>query len=533
MRVLLVHPRFPVTYWGFQHGLRVVGKSASLPPLGLVTLAACLPGHWHLRLVDLNLGPLSDADLDWADVVLTGGMLVQVDSALDVVRRAHARSRFVVVGGPAPTTCPELFEAADLRFRGEVEERAGELVHAIETRWTGTLAAPPGWFPDVARAPLPRFDLLQVGRYASMSVQYSRGCPYRCEFCDVIEIFGRRPRVKAPEQVLRELDSLYALGYRGSVFFVDDNFIGNRPAVRELLPRIRDWQIDHGRPFEFYTEASVNLAADPELTRAMVEAGFSSVFLGIETPSTEALRSANKHQNLKLDLREAVETLTRAGLECMGGFIVGFDHDTPECFDAQREFILGSPLPLAMVGVLTALPGTALWKRLEREGRLRERSGGDQFGRPNFEPVMDEQRLLRGYAALMRDVYSPEAYYARGRRYLDLAGPRPPTGPRNGELLSAARVFARLGVASPRRAHFWRLVARAAGRDPSTLRWAVAHAVMGEHLIRYTREQVVPRVLAAASNSASRPPPASWPLGRPWPSVHRPAVRTCPPATSR
>ncbi len=505
MNVLLVHPRFPITYWGFQHGLRIVGKSASLPPLGLVTLAGSVPARWQLRLVDLNVRPLEDADLDWADVVFTGGMLVQAESANEVVARARSRGRFVVVGGPAPTTCPELFGSADLLFQGEVEERVDELVRAVEGRRAGTLSPPGGAFPDITRAPVPRFDLLELDRYSSMSIQYSRGCPYRCEFCDVIEIFGRRPRVKSPEQVLGELEALHELGYRGSLFFVDDNFIGNRPAVRELLPRLRDWQIERGYPFELYTEASVNLAADAELTRAMVGAGFSAVFLGIETPSAEALRAAKKHQNLKLDLHDAVETLTRAGLECMGGFIVGFDHDTPRCFDAQRDFILGSPLPLSMVGVLTALPGTALWHRLAREGRLRERSGGDQFGRPNFEPAMDEAVLLHGYASLMRDVYSPEAYYARCERYLDLVGDRPATEARGGELVPAARALAVLGAKSPQRRLFWRLVTRAAGRGRATLRWAVAHAVMGEHLIRYTREHVVPRVLDAAGELSPAP----------------------------
>ncbi|MFH1689286.1 MAG: radical SAM protein [Candidatus Eisenbacteria bacterium] len=268
MNALLVYPRFPVTYWGFQYGLRLIGKRASLPPLGLITVAALLPDLWHVRLVDLNLEDLSDDDLRWSDVVLTGGLLIQVESMQDIVARARAFGVSVAVGGPAPTTSPELFGDADVVFRGEAEGRIDELVHALTQQSDGShIVEAPESYPDMTTVPVPRYDLLNLTEYASLSVQYSRGCPFRCEFCDIIEIFGRRSRVKTPEQVIDELEERYRLGYRGPLVFVDDNFIGNKPAVKRLLPIVRDWQHKRGHPFEFYTEASVDLATDQQLLR--------------------------------------------------------------------------------------------------------------------------------------------------------------------------------------------------------------------------------------------------------------------------
>jgi radical SAM superfamily enzyme YgiQ (UPF0313 family) len=364
MNALLVYPHFPVTYWGFQYGLRLIGKRAALPPLGLITVAALLPSHWHVRLVDLNVGALHDNDLHWADIVLTGGLLIQMESMKEVIARAHAFQCPVAVGGPAPTTSPDLFGDADVVFQGEAEGRIDELVRALAQR-TGShlILEAPTSFPEMTSVPVPRFDLLDLSKYASVSVQYSRGCPFQCEFCDVIEIFGRKPRVKMPEQVVDELEAIHRLGYKGTIFFVDDNFIGNKPSVKRLLPIVRDWQRTRRHPFELYTEASVDLAADAQLLRGMVDAGFSSVFLGIETPSVKALEQAKKLQNLRLDPSEAIDRITRAGLEVMGGFIVGFDSDGPDIFALQREFLDRQPIPLAMVGILNALPGTALWRR--------------------------------------------------------------------------------------------------------------------------------------------------------------------------
>jgi radical SAM superfamily enzyme YgiQ (UPF0313 family) len=333
-------------------------------------------------------------------------------------------------------------------------------------------------------------------------VQYSRGCPFQCEFCDIIEIFGRKPRVKTPEQVIDELEAIYRLGNKGTLFFVDDNFIGNKPAVKRLLPIVRDWQRERGHPFELYTEASVDLAADPHLLRDMVDAGFSSVFLGIETPSVKALQQAKKLQNLRLDPSEAIDRITLAGIEVMGGFIVGFDSDGAEIFAMQRAFLKHQPIPLAMVGILTALPGTALWRRLNAEGRLRQRSNGDPFSRPNFSPIMDERALLRGYAELMEWLYSPKEYYSRCEAYLDRAGSVSETRASTlGDINALLRTIWHVGVRSPRRRLFWRLMAKALLRGRSQIRQAVVHAVQGEHLISYTREHVVPRMERALAEA--------------------------------
>jgi radical SAM superfamily enzyme YgiQ (UPF0313 family) len=507
MRLLLVQPEFPTTYWGFQHSLPFIGKRATLPPLGLLTVAAMLPPAWHLRVADLNVAPLRDEDIAWADAVLVGGMLVQAPSALRVIGRARALGRKTIVGGAAVTTSPELFSEADHVFLGEAEGRIDAVVRAVSGPGEPhVLAAMPDAKPDVSKSPAPRFALLDLSHYQAMSVQVSRGCPFTCEFCDIIEMFGRVPRYKTPPQVLAELDALHALGWRGPVFFVDDNFIGNKRAVKELLPRIAGWQRAHGHPFSFYTEASVNLAADAALLRMMVEAGFDSVFLGIETPSVEALRETRKKQNV-VDLRQAVDTITRAGLDVMGGFIVGFDADGPEAFAAQREFIGSSPIPLAMVGLLTALPGTQLWRRLDREGRLRDTSDGDAFARPNFETSMGEEPLLAGYRELMRDLYSAQGYYARCHRVIERVGP-PVAGTRFQvrDLAPAARAIVRIGILGERRGHFWRLLGRAVGRGHHAVRRAFMFAIQGEHLIRYTEETVIPRIERALAQVRAMQP---------------------------
>jgi len=514
MRALLVHPEFPRTYWGFQYGLEAIGKRASLPPLGLITVAALLPQTWDFRLADLNIKPLDDEDLRWAEIVLVGGMLVQEPSMHQVLERARALGRRTVVGGPAASTSPERFPDADVVFGGEAEGRVEELLRLIEGRTPGLSPLRKDKRPDVRTSPIPRHDLLDVREYATMSIQYSRGCPYMCEFCDIIEIFGRVPRMKTSAQILAEFDALRAFGWRGSVFFVDDNFIGNIKEVRKLLPEIRAWQEAHGWPFELYTEASVNLAGDDKLVADLVAAGFTSVFLGIETPSPEALRETKKTQNLRMDLVEAVDKLTRAGLEVMAGFIVGFDSDDASAFEAQRAFLDQTPIPLAMVGILTALPDTQLWRRLQAEGRLRDHSDGDAFARTNFDTRLDEETLLRGYADLLAYLYSPAGYLRRCQTYLDLA-PEPMTmALREGSVRIFLRAIWRLGVLSPNRRVFWSLLARAARRSRKQIPWAVEKAIQAEHFFRYTREDVLPRLqqgITAVRAERQRPAPALVP----------------------
>jgi radical SAM superfamily enzyme YgiQ (UPF0313 family) len=504
MRALLVQARSPTTYWSFRHTLPFLGKEATYPPLGIATLAALLPDRWELRLRDLHVDPLDDADLAWAEVVLVSGQLVQLDSMLEVVGRARAAGRRTVVGGPAPTTSPEAFADADHVFQGEAEGRLDVLVSVLEAPASPgaprLLSPVDGERPGLHLARTPRFDLLDLSRYASHAIQFSRGCPFVCEFCDIIEIFGRVPRVKSPEQVLAELDALVALGARGTLFFVDDNFVANRREVARLLPELRLWQERNGFPFVFCTEASLDLAAHPELVADMVSAGFSQVFLGIETPSAEALAGAGKTQNLRAPPERAVEALTRAGLEVYGGFIVGFDSDRADIFDRQLAFISGLPVARAMVGLLMALPGTQLWRRLEREGRLRGAPSGDQMERPNFEPGMDERTLLVGYRRLLASLYDPDAYYRRCALHLDTVSLRRGAlghSVGSGELGALWRAVWRLGILGRRRRLFWKLLARGIRRGTDLLPRAVTFAIVGEDLIRYTEEVVLPRMDAA------------------------------------
>ena len=501
MHALLVHPRTPPTYWGFQHSLPIAGKAASLPPLGLLSLAPLLPREWDIRVLDENTEPLTDDALRWADVVFLTGMIIHAAGMREVLARARRLGKRTVVGGPAVNTDPGLFPEADHLFRGEAEGRTDRLVGALRTpgeKAPRLLSPEAEDRPAMTIVPTPRFDLVDHRRYASMSLQYSRGCPFQCEFCDIIEVFGRKPRTKTPDQVRAELDALRATGYRGSVFFVDDNFIGNRVAVAGMLPHVTRWQEENGFPFEFYTEASVDLATKPELIDSMVGAGFTSVFLGIESPSPESLKETHKFQNLRLDPAEAVRRITHAGLEVFAGFIVGFDNDGPEIFGAQREFISSVPVPVAMIGVLTALPGTQLTRRLEKEGRLRVVTTGDQFDRPNFRTTMDERTLLAGYAELLAELYRPASFYRRCQMLIDTVGrPKARLRWRPGGLRVLLRTIWRIGVRSPQRREFWQLVARTLLRAPHAFPRAIELAIQGEHLIRYTREDVLPRLARA------------------------------------
>jgi radical SAM superfamily enzyme YgiQ (UPF0313 family) len=524
MRILMVQAESPATYWSYRYSLPYAGKAATLPPLGLATLAALLPAGWDLSIHDLNVGPLADDDIRRADAVLVSGMLCMSDSMREVLRRARAMGKRTVAGGPGPTTSPETFPEAHHLFQGEAEGRVQLLVRALEEPgWDAPrVLSPPGEDKvDMRQAPLPRFDLLDLERYASLSIQVSRGCPFNCEFCDIIEVFGRVPRLKSAEQVLLELETLRRLGGRGPLFFVDDNFIGNRREVARMLPHIAAWQREHGRPFDLYTEASLDLAGEPALMQAMVDAGFSAVFVGIESPSPESLKEAGKKQNLRMPPAEAVQRLTDVGFEVFAGFIVGFDADGPDIFDLQLDLISHLPIPRAMVGLLSALPGTQLWRRLESEGRLRSVPSGDQFERPNFATAMEEEVLLRGYRRLLASLYSAEAYYRRCALYLDQARPTP-SPLRRGTLGSLARAVWGIGIAGPRRRHFWRLVGHAARRGLPSFARAVTLAVLGEHLVRYTEEVVLPR-LDRALAPAGEAPAAALPL-RPQAAVPGPAA---------
>jgi len=482
MKVLLVFPRSPDTFWSFKHVLPFVSKRAAFPPLGLLTVAAMLPVDWELRLVDTNVAQLAERDIEWADWVMLSGMIVQKDSAREIARRCAALQRPVIAGGPLFTTGHADFPEIAHFVLGEAE---GVIRELVEDMRAGTVKAAyrAGTYPDVDTTPVPRWDLVDLRHYVTMPVQFSRGCPFDCEFCDIVAMYGRVPRTKAPQRVVAELEALRRAGWRDMVFIVDDNFIGNKRRVRELLHALVEWRERTGPAMGFLTEASVNLADEEELLELMVRAGFKKVFLGLETPVPESLAESRKVQNKKRDLVEVVRVIQGAGLEVMGGFIVGFDSDPLDIFRRQFEFIQKSGVVTAMVGLLTALPQTRLYARLAREGRILADSVGDNTAAVlNFIPRLDRARLFAGYRELMILLYSPENYYRRVRAFLAHWQPRGPSLRLGGHDVRAfLRSLWTLGVARRGRIAFWRLFWSTLLARPRKFRAAMELAIVGFH----------------------------------------------------
>ena len=507
MRALLVNPAFPDSYWSGRFALRFANRKSILPPLGLITVAAMLPKSWDLRLVDLDTEPLSDADLKWADVVMLTGMLVQKPSMHEVLRRCRSLGIRTVVGGPYATALPQELDDADHVMVGEGEEMVPVLAADLEAGRARHRYDEAGK-PDLTAAPLPRFDLLKPGAYHQMSLQYSRGCPFSCEFCDIIVMYGRKPRTKTPNQVIAELEAIRRTGFSGDVFFVDDNFIGNKKLVKELLPEIAAWRNSRRPPLEFYTEASLNLADDPQLVDLMTQAGFTAVFMGIETPSPEALKETHKLQNLRRDLVEQVHGLLERGLDVWAGFILGFDSDGPDSFDRMIEFIQNAAIPYAMVGMLGALPNTPLYARLEKEGRLRPDFIGDQFGLTNVVTRMPIPQMLAGYRRVLETVYNPEIYFQRCRenlsRWKPTAGSIRPIAPR--DIACALRALWGQGFSGRYRGAYWRFLRWVMQNCPEKLGRAIAQAAAGHHYITYTRNVVVPALLSQLPELAEPQP---------------------------
>jgi radical SAM superfamily enzyme YgiQ (UPF0313 family) len=483
MKVLLVNPEFPDTYWSFRHALPFEGTRSAFPPLGLLTVSALLPQSWERRLVDLNVQSLKSRDIEWADMIFATAMLVQKDSLREVVQRCKARGKRVVLGGPYVTTTVEELPDADHIFLGEAETTIPQFVDDLargEAKRTYQAAER----PPLSATPLAHFQLANMKRYSAMSVQYSRGCPFSCEFCDIIEIYGRVPRTKSNQQMIAEFDALRDLGWRGTVFIVDDNFIGNKKNVRQLLPEIAKWQKANGHPFSLMTESSVNLADDELLLESMRDAGFRSVFVGIETPVEESLKEAQKSQN-RGNLLDSVKKIQSYGMEVMAGFIVGFDNDPEDIFERQIDFIRQSAIPLAMVGLLNALPDTQLWKRLEREGRLLgEASGNNTVCSLNFKTRMDPKLLIQGYQKIMRTIYSPREYYARAldsmRRTARIISEPQRYNPFKA-LASFTRIMVTLGVLDRERGEFWRFFTQTLIKHRQTFVHSLRLAAMGYH----------------------------------------------------
>jgi len=488
MKVLLIYPEFPDTFWSFKHALKFIRKKAALPPLGLLTIAAMLPGEWPKKLVDTNVRKLTEDDLAWADCAFIGGMAVQRDSARRIIARCKEAGLKIIAGGPLFTSEYDQFEDVDHFILNEAELTLPPFLEELE-KGCAKRVYQTSEFCDTWKTPAPLWELADFKHYASMSIQFSRGCPFNCEFCNVTALFGHRSRLKAAEQIIAELDALYDLGWRGQIFFVDDNFIGNKAYLKaHLLPALIEWQKGKkGIPFN--TEASVNLADDELLMRRMVEAGFDGVFIGIETPDEESLAECNKQQNKNRDLLESVKLMQRAGLQVQGGFIVGFDSDTPSIFQRQVEFIQRSGIVTAMVGLLNAPPGTRLYERMREEGRLNGLISGDNVdGTTNIVPKMGLDALRQGYRNILQQIYSPKHYYKRTMTFLrEYQRPKIRPSLDFQRLLAVFRSSVRLGVLGKERFHYWKLLLWTLFRRPQLLSLALTFAIYGYHFRKISK----------------------------------------------
>lgn len=546
MRALLLYPRFPKTFWSFDSVLEMVGRKSLIPPLGLVTVAALLPQHWDFRLVDCAVREPTEEDWEFADIVMLSAMIVQKPFMYELIAEAKRRGKPVVVGGPYATSVPEDAEEAgadylvldegeltipmflaDLEKNGLRQRSAGEPAF----RFTAN-----GAKPEVTVTPVARFDLLDMDAYDAMAIQYSRGCPFLCEFCDIITLYGRKPRTKSVEQMKQELDRLYELGWRRSIFLVDDNFIGNKPNVKKLLPELLAWQEAHDFPFWFDTEASIDLAADQDLMDTMVRCHFASVFIGIESPDPESLELTRKHQNNRGSMQEALDKVTRSGLRVMSGLIIGFDNEAPGAGQRIVRFIEQTNVPTALLSMLQVLPNTGLWHRLQKEGRLLEEIGTiNQTTALNFVPTRPVAEIAGEYIEAYRQLYDPVKYLDRTYRYFLVLGaddvtrreprparrkavkPRPSREQRakdRREKLRIAGAFAKIawrqGVKRETRWKFWHHLGSMALRNPSKLEHYLAVAAHNEHFLEY-REMITRSIqsqIATMSDEVSvyRPP---------------------------
>jgi radical SAM superfamily enzyme YgiQ (UPF0313 family) len=482
LKVLLIYPEIPDTFWSFKHALKFIRKKAAHLPLGLLTLGAMLPKEWSKRLVDTNVVKLDEKDLAWADVAFISGMVVQRESARQIISRCKEAGVKIVAGGPLFTSEHEKFEDVDHFVLNEAELTLPPFLADLE-RGCARRMYETSDFSDIKKTPAPMWELADLKKYASMSIQFSRGCPFDCEFCNVTVLFGHRPRLKTTDQIISELDALYALGWRGQVFFVDDNFIGNKRYLKtHLLPALVEWR-KNKKGIPLNTETSINLADDESLMEMMVRAGFDTVFIGIETPDEESLTECNKVQNKNRDLVESVKRIQRAGLQVQGGFIVGFDSDKRSIFERQIEFIQKSGIVTAMVGLLQAPVGTRLYKRLKNEGRLVGNSSGDNVdGTTNIIPRMDLDELFEGYRDIMRHIYSPKLYYQRIKTFLrEYKAPKIENPLDFQRFLAFFRSSIRLGIFGKERFQFWKIFLWTLFRRPGLFPLAITFAIYGHH----------------------------------------------------
>ena len=484
MKALLIYPEFPDTFWGFRYALKFIHRKASSPPLGLLTIAAMLPEEWEKRLVDMNVESLDDRDVKWADLVFVSAMSVQKESVKEVITRCRAAGVKIVAGGPLFTTEYEAFGDVDHLVLGEAEITLPRFLEDFRNGVARRFYTTDQW-AHIQKTPIPLWGLINMKHYASINIQYSRGCPFNCEFCDITMLCGHAPRTKDKDQIIRELESVYASGFRGQVFFVDDNFIGNKKKLKEeVLPAIIEWMEMRRHPFSFNTQASIELSDHKDLMEKMVRAGFDVVFIGIETPHEQSLAECGKFQNKNRDLLASVRNIQKSGLEVQGGFIVGFDNDPLTIFDTQIRFIQKSGVVTAMVGILIALPRTQLYERLKKEQRLlKETSGNNTDFSTNFIPSMDYDLLISGYKKVLSTLYSPGYYYERVRTFMrEYIPPQKKLFHlRLNYIAGFIRSIVVLGIIGKERLHYWRLLLWTMFTRPRLIPQAVTFAIYGFH----------------------------------------------------
>jgi len=484
MNILLVYPIYPDSFWSFKHALKFVSKKAGFPPLGLLTVASLLPADWNKKLIDLNTASLKDKDIQWADYVFISAMSVQSQSANEIIERCHKLNTKIVAGGPLFTASFEHYNNIDHLILNEAEITLPQFLNDLSKGKPKHIYTTDEW-ADVTTTPLPIWNLISMNKYSSMNLQYSRGCPYDCDFCDITVLYGRKPRTKTRAQVISELDQLFFSGWVGPVFFVDDNFIGNKVKLKkEILPAIIEWMEEHKHPFRLNTEASINLADDEEMMQLMVKAGFEAVFIGIESPNEESLVECNKIQNRNRDLISSIRKIQQAGLEVQGGFIIGFDKDPPSIFEELTTFIQESGIVTAMVGLLNAPKGTKLHKRLQNEGRiLNDFTGSNTDFSINFTPRMNLEVLMDGYKKILNTIYNPKYFYARVLKFLKDFEPKSHKVFRISfpYLLALIKSMFILGTIEKERFYYWKLFFWSLFRKPRLFSLAILFTIYGFH----------------------------------------------------
>ena len=494
MKILLVYPRHPDTFWSFRYALQFISKKATFPPLGLLTIAAMLPPEWPIKLVDMNVTSLADDDISWADYVFISAMTTQRSSAVEVIARCNKMGAKTVAGGPLFTTEYKEIKGVDHFVLGEAEDILPLFLKDLERGDAGHIYTS-GKRPDIGKTPIPLWSLINMKKYSSMPIQYSRGCPYNCEFCDIVVLNGHKPRTKGKDQILAELEALYRHGWREGVFIVDDNFIGNKRKLKsEILPAIVSWMQAHKHPFALSTEASINMADDEELMRLMVAAGFDTVFIGVESPNEDSLAECGKFLNANRDLIASVKKIQNYGLQVQGGFIVGFDSDPLSIFKSQISFIQKSGIATAMVGLLNAPRGTRLYQRLKKEHRLlKDMSGDNTDCSINFIPKMNYETLMSGYKHILQTIYSPQHYYERVKVFLREYKPRRREGPlrlRFYHVRALIKTMWFLGVWEKGRGYYWKLFISTLLKRPRSFPLAISLSVYGFHFRKVVEKHI-------------------------------------------